>query len=219
MKKNNINILILVFSTGLFLSACNEVANEPSINAKNNVSSDPQNLSGDYSATYDVPTGIPAKALQFMREEEKLARDVYLSLYYKYSLRVFKNISSSEQTHTDAVKILLVRYQIEDPVNSDVSGQFKNLDLQKLYDDLIVRGNISDIEALKVGATIEEIDILDLEKHISELTNNPDILKIYTSLKNASINHLNSFVGNLAARGIVYSPVYLTFDEYEKIIN
>jgi hypothetical protein len=43
-----------------------------------------------------------AASLQFMREEEKLAHDVYVTLYEQWGLRVFNNISRSEQQHTEA---------------------------------------------------------------------------------------------------------------------
>jgi hypothetical protein len=46
-------------------------------------------------------------ALLYMREEEKLARDVYLTLGAHWSLPIFQNIGQSEQAHMDAVKVLL----------------------------------------------------------------------------------------------------------------
>ena len=60
-------------------------------------------------------TSTEADGLRFMREEEKLAHDVYVALYEKWGLRIFNNISNSEQTHTDAVKTLLDRYGVADP--------------------------------------------------------------------------------------------------------
>ncbi|MDP2030099.1 MAG: DUF2202 domain-containing protein [Thiobacillus sp.] len=49
--------------------------------------------------------------LLFMREEEKLARDVYLTLYETWGLAVFSNIASSEQSHMDALLKLLRTYR------------------------------------------------------------------------------------------------------------
>ena len=37
--------------------------------------------------------------LRFLREEEKLAHDVYLYAYEKHNIMIFQNISNSEQTH------------------------------------------------------------------------------------------------------------------------
>ena len=71
-----------------------------------------------------------------MREEEKLAHDVYVTLYAQWDLPIFQNISRSEQTHTDAVKTLIDRYGLTDPASSKV-GVFTNPDLQALYNDLV----------------------------------------------------------------------------------
>lgn len=157
--------------------------------------------------------------LLFMREEEKLALDVYITLYQKYGIKAFNNISKSEQTHTEAVKLLLEKYSLTDPVQSDVLGLFINQDLQNLYTQLIGSGNVSDIEALKVGAAIEEIDILDLVKQLTGVVDNQDIIYVYNNLKKGSENHLRAFVKNLSMRGVVYSPVYLDADTYNSIIN
>ena len=89
-------------------------------------------------------------------------------------MKVFNNISQSEQKHTDAIKMLLDRYSIEDPVTSDEVGVFQNEDLLALYNTLIEQGKTSLVEALKVGAAIEEIDILDLQKQINEIIDNED---------------------------------------------
>jgi hypothetical protein len=97
-------------------------------------------------------------ALLYMREEEKLAHDVYVSLYAKWGLPIFDNISRSEATHTAAVKTLLDRYSLSDPASSQV-GVFTNPDLKAMYTDLIAKGSISLAEAMKVGAIIEEVDI------------------------------------------------------------
>lgn len=157
--------------------------------------------------------------LLYMREEEKLARDVYITLYQKYGIRVFNNISSAEQTHTDAIKLLLEKYSLTDPVQNDAVGVFVNQDLQNLYNQLIETGNVSDVEALKVGAAIEEIDILDLVKEINNTVDNQDIIFVYNNLKKGSENHLRAFVKNLSMRGVTYSPVYLDIDTYNAIIN
>ena len=45
--------------------------------------------------------------LKFLREEEKLAHDVYLFSFEKYQINIFNSISQSEQTHTESVLALL----------------------------------------------------------------------------------------------------------------
>jgi hypothetical protein len=135
--------------------------------------------------------------LTYMREEEKLARDVYLTLYNKYQSRIFKNIATSEQTHMDAVKTLLDRYGIQDPAAGNGPGEFTNRDLQALYTELINKGSISLNEAFKVGVEIEETDIGDLKEAIAASTPK-DIVKVYTNLLQASLNHLQAFTLNAA---------------------
>jgi len=157
--------------------------------------------------------------LLWMREEEKLARDVYLAMYDKWGLEVFKNIAKSEQRHMDAVKALLDRYNIPDPVkNEDARGVFTNKQLQELYDKLIAQGSKSKIDALKVGATIEDVDIRDLNEALKR-TDNEDIKLVYESLKAGSYNHMRAFVGQLRQNGSDYTPQYITQEEFEQILN
>ncbi|MFB6317178.1 DUF2202 domain-containing protein [Saccharicrinis sp. FJH54] len=155
--------------------------------------------------------------LLFMREEEKLAHDVYITLYDKWGFRVFNNISNSEQRHTEAVLTLLDYYGIEDVVNDNPLGVFVNGDLQALYDTLVDKGSISEIEALKVGALIEEVDIADLEKELA-LTDKDPIITVYSNLLMGSENHLRAFVRNLNRWGVVYEPQVLDTDAYNSII-
>jgi hypothetical protein len=134
--------------------------------------------------------------LLFMREEEKLARDSYLTLYNKWHLPIFSKIASSEVMHMTRVKDLLDRYVLPDPAAGKAIGEFTNPILQQLYNDLMTQGNRSSTEALKVGATIEEVDIKDL-KNYSAATNKTDILQVYTNLMSASYNHLSAFNSQL----------------------
>jgi hypothetical protein len=137
--------------------------------------------------------------LTYMREEEKLARDVYATLYATWGKRIFNNIRASEQMHMDAIKTLLVRYGVVDPVTDDAVGKFTEK-FQTLYNELILAGSVSLIDALKVGMFIEETDIDDLEKALA-LTTHRDIKKVYTDLMNGSYNHLAAFCSNMAKLG------------------
>lgn len=157
--------------------------------------------------------------LIFMREEEKLARDVYITLNAVFNRRVFSNISTSEQRHMDAIKVLLDRYEIDDPSGINAIGIFKNETLQDLYTKLIEQGSGSAIEALKVGALIEEIDILDIQHELDEHVDNQDITFVYKNLLRGSHNHLRAFVRNLSRQGIDYQPQKLNEEQFELIIN
>ena len=154
----------------------------------------------------------------FMREEEKLARDVYLRLYEIYPLRPFLNISKSEQAHMDAVKYLIDIYGLEDPIGENPEGIFQNEELQELYDALIERGSASRDEALKVGALIEEVDIIDLQTQLDSVAQQEEVIRVYTNLCRASGAHLRAFTGVLERYGVSYVPVELSQEEYDRIL-
>lgn len=157
--------------------------------------------------------------LQFMREEEKMARDVYLTLYDQWSLLPFKNISKSEQAHMDAILSLLNRYDLDDPAAGKGIGEFTNPDLQKLYDDLIAQGSQSAVEALRAGALIEEVDIVDIQRLLDEDFESEDIEFVMSNLLRGSGFHLKAFVWNLKKYSIVYQPKVLDNDTFNELIN
>lgn len=157
------------------------------------------------------------EGIKLMREEEKLAGDLYAKLYELHSLRIFYNISSSEQTHFEAVGTLIDYFGIDDPASSE-SGEYNNPELQALYDSLYTAGSESLVSGLQVGAAVEEIDILDLEELI-EQTNNEDIILVFDNFLRGSRNHLRAFNRQLERNGVDYSPRYLEKDAFEAIVN
>ncbi|GEM_PF-262966 len=156
-------------------------------------------------------------SLAFMREEEKLAHDVYLALYEQWKSPIFRNIARSEMQHTTQIGRLLNRYELADPYQETV-GVFTNEDLQKLYTDLVAAGKVSLVEADKVGATIEDLDISDLQKALNEI-DNLDIRTVYQNLMKGSRNHLRSFYAQLKALGVEYTAQYIDAAELEKIVT
>ncbi len=170
------------------------------------------------SAAFSELSPEESEALVYMREEEKLAHDIYTQLYSMWGLPIFQNISNSEQTHSDAVKTLLDRYGLPDPAMNE-AGVFSNADLQSLYNDLLAAGSRSQTDALMVGAAVEEIDILDLEMRLAK-TDNADIQQTLTNLLNGSYNHLRSFTAMIEGRtGEKYQPQYLSPEAYQNIIS
>ena len=156
--------------------------------------------------------------LILMREEEKLARDVYQVLGRTWDIRIFDTIAQSEQTHTTAVKSLLDRYDIADPVVTDSQGIYASGVLQKLYNDLVAKGTTSLLDALIVGATVEDLDIKDLAD-LLETTDNQDIIATYESLQRGSRNHMRAFVKQIERNGGTYIPHYISKNLYQQIIN
>lgn len=153
-----------------------------------------------------------------MREEEKLARDVYLYLYDLWENPIFSRIANSEQRHMDAVGALLEKYNMTDPILGSERGFFTDTALQNLYNSLIEKGTISLEEALTVGATIEDLDIKDLQDLIAQ-TDNEDILTIYQNLMKGSRNHLRAFCQGLSVINISYEAQFLSQDEVNSIIH
>lgn len=156
--------------------------------------------------------------LLYMAEEEKLARDVYMYLNELWGVPVFENIAEAEQTHMDAVLSLINNHNLESPISSDSPGEFTNPDLKALYDQLTTTGAKSIVDALKVGAAVEEIDIIDLNEYLKVVTSQ-DIINVYENLKNGSESHLRAFVSQLENHSITYTPQYLSLEEYNAIIN
>ena len=131
--------------------------------------------------------------LLLMREEEKLARDVYLALADAWDIRVFSNIARSEQTHMDRMADLLAGYGIADPIaETAASGEFESPVLSELYEGLMERGLRSPQEALLVGRDIEVLDIRELE-NLMAATDEEEIQLVYGNLLRGSENHLAAF--------------------------
>ena len=161
-------------------------------------------------------TADEVEGIVYMAEEEKLARDVYLYLYNLWGANLFNNIKNSEETHMYAVDLLIDKYNIT--FNITEVGVFNNQTLQDLYDGLITTGQISLLDALEVGAVIEEIDIIDLVEYMDE-TDKEDLLFVYEILLMGSRNHLRAFVKNISNNGDSYAPQFLEQADYDNIIS
>jgi len=155
--------------------------------------------------------------IMHMREEEKLALDVYTFLNEKYDFMIFENISKSEQRHVGKMINLLEQYEISDFASKE-KGVFVNAELQKLYNQLIAQGSISKIEALKVGATIEDLDLKDLSDYMNQ-TQNEEILNAFEILSCGSRNHMRAFVFQLENNTIEYQPQFITANSLDEIIQ
>jgi hypothetical protein len=160
-----------------------------------------------------------ADALIYMREEEKLARDVYDSLYAKWDVNPFGNIRQSEQVHMNRMATLISKHTLKDPVavTNDQHGMFVNATMQQYYHELVTSGSLSLTDALKVGAKIEELDIADLEERMKQ-SKSTDVLEAFEFLNMGSYNHLRAFVRRLKMQGINYEPVILSKKHFDAII-
>jgi hypothetical protein len=180
---------------------------------------------GNGSQTIDLGilqplVGTEEQTMLFVREEEKMARDVYVTLYNQWFEPSFYNIATkSEQKHMDSVKAMLDNLGIADPVVSDATGEFTNSTIAGLYTQLVTRGTASVNEALSVGAYIEEYDIVDVQHAKDEIiagSNQTPIILTYDNLLCGSRNHLRSFVSRL---GVTYTAQIITQAEVDAITS
>jgi hypothetical protein len=147
----------------------------------------------------DVPTDEVAEMLAFMREEEKLAHDVYLLISAMYAgeeggAKIFARITESEQRHTEAVLGLMDACGLEDPAAARAPGEFANDDLQALYTTLVDIGSEGYTEALGVGVVIEQKDMTDIVAAIELSVAYADIVQVYSNLLAGSERHLAAFL-------------------------
>jgi hypothetical protein len=156
------------------------------------------------------------EALLFMLEEEKMARDVYTLLYEQWQSQIFNNIGQSETSHMSAVSNLLDYYNIEYEILG--YGEFKNENIKLIYEQLISNGNQSLLNAYIVGASIEDLDIYDLQQALNDVEKD-NITSAFESLQCGSRNHLRAFSNVIENLDGNYSPQYITQSEYESIKN
>jgi hypothetical protein len=200
--------------TSLLILACTTLG--PAIAAGPPTQAPRLNLS-HYTALAPPVTTEETGVLMWMREEEKLARDVYLKLYDLWQKPVFKAIARSEQRHFDAIGAKITLFALVDPAFPAI-GQFANGDLQVTYDQLLAIGSESYVGALMAGATIEDMDIRDLQTAL-EATQNPALQITYRNLLEGSRNHLRAFVTRLEALGVNYTPQYIDPVLFDAVID
>ena len=174
-------------------------------------------LQTNFTTGVDDLTQSEIDGLLLMREEEKMAQEVYLKFYELWGSTVFNNIAKSEASHTSAVLSLLNYFGIDDPASTEV-GVFANEAVQNLYNELVTAGSESALKAFETGAFIEEYDILDLE-NLLEANTNADIQIVYGNLLKGSRNHLRAFVNQINVYGSSYTPFLLTEEYYLEIIE
>lgn len=162
-------------------------------------------------------TDAERQGLLLMREEEKIARDVYMALGKRWgNIRPFSNITGSEQAHMDAILALLQHYDLPDPAAGLAVGKFHNPKLQRLHDALVQQGLRSQEEAIRVGLLIEELDIDDLQKAAKQ-TDKAAIHAVYAELERGSRNHLRAFYRWKEGMGIAYQPQHLTPELFNRL--
>ncbi|MCL4807023.1 MAG: DUF2202 domain-containing protein [Thermoanaerobaculia bacterium] len=216
MKKTALAVALLLLSTPL-------VAQRGPGKGSGNPGAGGPTAAGSPLATYveSLPKedlgAAEAASIAFLREEEKLARDVYRALFAAHGDRSFANIAAAEQRHMDLVKLLLDRYGLSDPAAGAAPGEFQDARLAALYTELVAKGKVSLVEALKVGATIEDFDLADVAKGLAA-ADNRDVKTVLQNLAKGSRNHLRAFSRRLEALDASYVAQYLPADEIARIV-
>ncbi|HEX7716023.1 MAG TPA: DUF2202 domain-containing protein [Marmoricola sp.] len=165
------------------------------------------------ATTVTADTALTAE-LQFAREEERMARDLYQALAVTYDNALpFSRITLSEQQHFDAVGTLLDRYDVSDPADGRKAGSYADATLQQRYDGWLADGQKSLDEAYDVGVALEERDIADLQDALDQSWP-ADVEQVFTALLRASQHHLAAFeaaadgqvLGTQQGQGRGYGP-------------
>ncbi len=162
-------------------------------------------------------TDTLAASLIKIREEEKLARDVYAVVGRTWNNQVFQRISTAENNHLTAVITLMRSAGLTDTA-LEAEGIFTGSGMQAMYDSLVSQGEASFQEACQAGARIEEMDINDLSRALLN-TSDSNATLVLENLLRGSRNHLRAFNRQLAALGYTYTPVYISQDEFDQIVN
>lgn len=229
MTTRKMTLAVLIGSL-VFLSACGGADSEiTATQDQSTASSGNQGITpsptapqgdGNGTATADGLTVAEKDSLAFMREEEKLAHDVYVQLdaIWGANSRTFANIAQSETSHTEAVRDLLDRYGMADPAAETPVGVFVDPRLQSLHDQLVQNGTPSLIAALTVGVTIEELDMHDIQEALTEVAS-PEIIQVYENLLKGSRNHLRSYYAALLNAGGNYTPQYISAEAFTTIVT
>ena len=180
MKK--ILTTFMVAALVLFLGVGVTMAQGPG-NANHN----PEDVVNDYPE-YELSEEQIAD-LEFMYEEEKLARDLYSRLGEEWNLPAFANISQSEAQHMAALEALFAKYDLEKPAAAP--GEYNNSELAAAYQEFLTRALESEAAALELGKELEIKDIADLEEVMVDAPE--DFKAVYANLKAGSENHLAAF--------------------------
>ena len=102
-------------------------------------------------------------------------------------------------------------------INNNVNGLVKQ-GLVSLFDNLLTQGKLSALEALYVGAVIEEVDMLDLQQAIGT-ADNDHIRHMYENLLSGSRNHLRTYIKQIEEQGENYEALFLSQDEIDAVMR
>lgn len=154
-------------------------------------------------------------ALQFQLDEERMAGELYLALEAKHAAQPFRDIPRAEARHRALLENLAARAGLKTPAAPE-PGRFAPAAIQSRHDTLLARGQASLVEALKVGAFVEEQNIADL-RALAVTTDEPEFKAALAALERGSQHHLQAFVRQLRVQGVEYQAQVLPPDEVTRL--
>lgn len=146
-----------------------------------------------------------------------MAYDLYGEFYERWSLSVFHKVQQREAKHVWCVERIMDNYGFTYNTNAN-SGSYPDREIQKTYDELTVKGCISDLAALEAAAFIKEKYISRLRERI-RYQEDEYVVKVIFLMESAAQSHLRAFVNSIRLSGSDYSPVFLTDDEFSNIMD
>src|SRR6476620_4362177 len=160
------------------------------------------------------------KALINLHDNQKLSLFVYDSLYAIWGINPFGNIRSAESQHVNFLDDVADNYALEletnEPGNS--AATFTTPQAETIYQESISKGSLSVVDALKMGARLEEMSLQVLH-NAKAVTIKSDLLHTFDILAMGSKNNLQAFNRRLKMYGITYEPGFLEQKDFRNIIN
>ncbi len=157
-------------------------------------------------------------AMEYLRENEKFARDFYLEMFDIWNDEIFSKMAEAEEVHMETVLCLLEKYEIKDPAAGLKIGEFKNQEMAELFPRLIERGSKSLADAFAAGSMLEVWNLCDL-MNCEKCLNSADLNAVVTEFKRSTRNHIRVMHANLKGYGKHLEPCSLDHDLFELITH
>lgn len=150
-------------------------------------------------------------------EQKKLAHDVFITLSEHWQKRHLKLLVRVESLHLRAIKRRLKNHDLNSILGNS-TGIFNSSKLQKLYWELVNRGQNSVLDAFHVSAFLKEMDIVNLQSVI-DASKNTRITNFSQRLMNNSKKHLRILIKQIERQGGIYEPQEMRQNELNAMPN
>lgn len=165
------------------------------------------------------PDEIPI--LAHLYEVEKLGSEAvrHVLLKYENPVSVLADIQDAEESQAAAMDVILDVFDIDDPSPDDNVGDFQNQEIQSVWDDHIDHAkHNTDMEAVIAVTRVFEYQLnvaIDARALMTEASGRYTVEVIYAMNK----NHFLALFRYLKSRGVQYTPLFLSPDEFSEESN